>query len=245
MQIGGIQKTSLLDYPEKISAIVFTKGCNFHCGYCHNPELFLSNTGQALNASDFLEFLKTRQGKLDAVVITGGEPCLQKDLKEFILAVKNLEFLVKLDANGSFPEVLEEVLPHIDYVAMDIKAPLEDFKDGNKIEANREKTPLKKYQSITCSKIDTAKIQKSIELIMKSGVDYEFRTTVVKSQLGIEDFIKISEMIKGAKKYYLQKFLPTKLLNPEFEKETTYSDMEFSEIIRNIQHNFEEIKLRG
>mgnify|MGYP000643439005 CR=1 FL=1 len=143
------------------------------------------------------------------------------------------------------PEVLEEVLPHIDYVAMDIKAPLEDFKDGNKIEANREKTPLKKYQSITCSKIDTAKIQKSIELIMKSGVDYEFRTTVVKSQLGIEDFIKISEMIKGAKKYYLQKFLPTKLLNPEFEKETTYSDIEFSEIIRNIQHNFEEIKLRG
>lgn len=227
MQIGGIQKTSLLDYPEKISAIVFTKGCNFHCGYCHNPELFLSNTGQALNASDFLEFLKTRKGKLDAVVITGGEPCLQKDLKEFILAVKNLGFLVKLDTNGSFPEVLEEVLPHIDYVAMDIKAPFE------------------KYQSITCSKIDTAKIQKSIELIMKSGVDYEFRTTVVKSQLGIEDFIKISEMIKGAKKYYLQKFLPTKLLNPEFEKETTYSDIEFSEIIRNIQHNFEEIKLRG
>ena len=171
--------------------------------------------------------VRRRQGKLDAVVITGGEPCLQKDLKEFILAVKNLEFLVKLDTNGSFPEVLEEVLLHIDYVAMDIKAPFE------------------KYQSITCSKIDTAKIQKSIELIMKSGVDYEFRTTVVKSQLGIEDFIKISEMIKGAKKYYLQKFLPTKLLNPEFEKETTYSDMEFSEIIRNIQHNFEEIKLRG
>lgn len=227
MQIGGIQKTSLLDYPEKISTIVFTKGCNFHCGYCHNPELFLSNTGQALNASDFLEFLKSRQGKLDAVVITGGEPCLQKDLKEFILEIKKLGFLVKLDTNGSFPEVLEEVLPCVDYVAMDIKA------------------NLKKYQAITCSKIDIAKIEKSINLIMNSGVDYEFRTTVVKSQLGIEDFLKISEMIKGAKKYYLQKFLPTKLLNPEFEKETTYSDNEFAEIIEKIKHNFEKISLRG
>lgn len=227
MQIGGIQKTSLLDYPEKISTIVFTKGCNFHCGYCHNPELFLSNTGQALNASDFLEFLKSRQGKLDAVVITGGEPCLQKDLKEFILEIKKPGFLVKLDTNGSFPEVLEEVLPCVDYVAMDIKANLE------------------KYQAITRSKIDTAKIQKSINLIMNSGVDYEFRTTVVKSQLGIEDFLKISEMIKGAKKYYLQKFLPTKLLNPEFEKETTYSDNEFAEIIEKIKHNFEKISLRG
>lgn len=227
LQIGGIQKTSLLDYPEKISAIVFTKGCNFHCKYCHNPELFLSNTGQALSASDFLEFLKNRQGKLDAVVITGGEPCLQKDLKEFILEIKNLGFLVKLDTNGGFPEVLEEVLPLIDYVAMDIKAPFE------------------KYPLITCSKLDTAKIQKSIELIMNSNIDYEFRTTVVKSQLGLKDFLEISEIIKGAKKYYLQKFLPTKLLNPEFEKETTYSDIEFLEIIRNIQHNFKEIKLRS
>ena len=227
MQIGGIQKTSLLDYPEKISAIVFTKGCNFHCGYCHNPELFLSNTGQVLSDSDFLDFLKTRQGKLDAIVITGGEPCLQKDLKEFILKIKNLGFLVKLDTNGSFPEVLEDVLPYIDYVAMDIKAPLE------------------KYSSITCSKINTVKIQKSIELIMNSNIYYEFRTTVVKSQLGLKDFLKIAEMIKGTKKYYLQKFLPTKLLNPEFEKETTYSDIEFSEIIKNIQHNFEEINMRG
>ena len=227
MNIGGIQKTSLLDYPEKISAIVFTKGCNFRCGYCHNPELFDIQGNQELKASDFLEFLKTRKGKLDAVVITGGEPCLQKDLKEFIIAIKKLGFLVKLDTNGSFPEIIEKLLPHIDYIAMDIKGPLE------------------KYQKISSSQIDTEKILKSIKLIKNSGIDYEFRTTVVKSQLKIEDFENIAQMLKGAKKYYLQKFVPAKTLNPDFTKENTYSENEFAVIIKTIKNDFKELKLRG
>lgn len=227
MNIGGIQKTSLLDYPEKISAIVFTKGCNFRCGYCHNPELFDTQGNQELKASDFLEFLKTRKGKLDAVVITGGEPCLQKDLKEFIIKIKNLGFLVKLDTNGSFPEVLENILPYIDYIAMDIKGPLE------------------KYREISDSQIDTKKILKSIKLIMNSGIDHEFRTTVVKSQLQLEDFKKIAQMLKGAKKYYLQKFIPSKTLNPDFSKENTYTEKEFTEITKTIKNSFDDVKLRG
>lgn len=209
MIIGGLQKTSLLDFPEKIAAIVFTMGCNFRCGYCHNPELI---NGEA-KIEEVFEFLKTRQGKLDGVVITGGEPCLQKDLPEFIKQVKELGFAVKLDTNGSFPEMLEKVLPDLDYVAMDIKAPLE------------------KYSQIVNVDIDTSKILKSIEILKNGGVDYEFRTTVVKSQLSFEDFEKIGQLIQGAPRYYLQKFVASKILDKSLENEKTYSTEEFERII--------------
>lgn len=209
MIIGGLQKTSLLDFPEKIAAIVFTMGCNFRCGYCHNPELI---NGEA-KIEEVFEFLKTRQGKLDGVVITGGEPCLQKDLPEFIKQVKELGFAVKLDTNGSFPEMLEKVLPDLDYVAMDIKAPLE------------------KYSQIVNVDVDTSKILKSIEILKNGGVDYEFRTTVVKSQLSFEDFEKIGQLIQGAPRYYLQKFVASKILDKSLENEKTYSTEEFERII--------------
>lgn len=209
MIIGGLQKTSLLDFPEKIAAIVFTMGCNFRCGYCHNPELI---NGEA-KIEDVFEFLKTRQGKLDGVVITGGEPCLQKDLPEFIKQVKELGFAVKLDTNGSFPEMLEKVLPDLDYVAMDIKAPLE------------------KYSQIVNVDVDTSKILKSIEVLKNGGVDYEFRTTVVKSQLSFEDFEKIGQLIQGAPRYYLQRFEASKILDKSLENEKTYSIEEFERII--------------
>lgn len=209
MIIGGLQKTSLLDFPEKIAAIVFTMGCNFRCGYCHNPELI---NGEA-KIEEVFEFLKTRQGKLDGVVITGGEPCLQKDLPEFIKQVKELGFAVKLDTNGSFPEMLEKVLADLDYVAMDIKAPLE------------------KYSQIVNVDVDTSKILKSIEVLKNGGVDYEFRTTVVKSQLSFEDFEKIGQLIQGAPRYYLQRFEASKILDKSLENEKTYSTEEFERII--------------
>lgn len=209
MIIGGLQKTSLLDFPEKIAAIVFTMGCNFRCGYCHNPELI---NGEA-KIEEVFEFLKTRQGKLDGVVITGGEPCLQKDLPEFIKQVKELGFAVKLDTNGSFPEMLEKVLPDLDYVAMDIKAPLE------------------KYSQIVNVDVDTSKILKSIEVLKNGGVDYEFRTTVVKSQLSFEDFEKIGQLIQGVPRYYLQRFEASKILDKSLENEKTYSTEEFERII--------------
>lgn len=209
MIIGGLQKTSLLDFPEKIAAIVFTMGCNFRCGYCHNPELI---NGEA-KIEEVFEFLKTRQGKLDGVVITGGEPCLQKDLPEFIKQVKELGFAVKLDTNGSFPEMLEKVLADLDYVAMDIKAPLE------------------KYSQIVNVDVDTSKILKSIEVLKNGGVDYEFRTTVVKSQLSFEDFEKIGQLIQGAPRYYLQRFEASKILDKSLENEKTYSTEEFERVI--------------
>ena len=203
MQIGGVQKTSLLDFPDKISAIVFTQGCNFRCGYCHNPELIVLRNEPAWTTAGFFEFLETRKGKLDGVVITGGEPCLQ-----------------------TFPDKLQKSLPYIDYIAMDIKAPLD------------------KYSEITRVNVNCENIQKSIDIIMNCGIDYEFRTTVLKSQLTFGDFEKIGQLIKGAKKYYLQKFVASKTLDESLMNEKTYSNEEFEEIILLLNLNINNVVLR-
>ena len=213
-KLAGLQKTTFIDYPEKIACIVFTQGCNFRCGYCHNPELF-ENKEPVLSVPAFFEFLNKRKGKLDGVVITGGEPTLHgKDLIEFIKEVKSLGFLVKLDTNGTHPDVLQELLNEnlLDYIAMDIKA------------------PLAKYRTITQTDIDTKIIKKSIDMIMNSGVDYEFRTTIVKSQLSVEDLRQIGELIQGAKRYYMQKFLATKILDETLMSEESYTDEEFKNL---------------
>ncbi len=226
MLIGGLQKSSLVDYPSKICTVVFTIGCNFRCGYCHNPELIKKE--DCISENDFFEFIKSRQGKIDAIVISGGEPTLQEDLEDFIVKCHKLNFLIKLDTNGTNPEVLENLLSKnlLNYVAMDIKAPFE------------------KYPNITRRFLDIEKIKKSIEIIMTSGIDYEFRTTVVRSQLSIEDLTTISESIKGAKKYYLQKFNPKEVLDEKLKNEKTYSDTEFYEIARSLEKNIEKVGVR-
>ena len=230
MFIAGLQKSSLLDYPEKIAAIVFTQGCNFRCGYCHNPELLKisSDKHPFCSEEDFFEFLNRRKGKLDGVVVTGGEPCIHSDLEKFISKIKELGFLVKLDTNGTFPDRLGKLLDKklIDYVAMDIKAPLE------------------KYHKITGTLINKEQISNSVSLIKQSGIDYEFRTTVVKSQLIFEDFEKIGELLDGAKRYYLQKFVASKIYNQALINEKSYSDDEFAKIISLLKKNIDYVALR-
>src|SRR5574344_1156502 len=227
MQIGGLQKTSLLDYPKKISAIIFTKGCNFQCGYCHNPELFSSKTS-SISEEVLLEFLISRCGKLDGVVITGGEPTLQKDLPEFIKKIKEFGFLIKLDTNGTNPQILEKLLTQdlLDYVAMDIKSPFE------------------KYKFVTNSDIDIKNIKKSINLLLHGNIDYEFRTTVVKEQVNFLDFENIGQMIKGAKIYYLQKFVPSKTLDKSFMKFSTYSNEDFAKIKQILKKFVQTVVIR-
>lgn len=227
--IGGLQKSSLIDYPEKISAVIFTQGCNFKCPYCHNPELIKKKQETVKgNTEHILEFLKRRVDKLDAVVITGGEPTLQKGLPEFIKQIKDLGFLVKLDTNGTNPEILQNLLNEklLDYVAMDIKAPIE------------------KYSEVVKADVKAENILKSIEILKKSDLDYEFRTTVVKSQLLPKDFEEIGKLIKGCKKYYLQRFVPTKTLNKSFLKQKTYSDEEFLPIINTLKEYVKQVELR-
>ena len=187
MLIGGLQKSSLVDYPSKICTVVFTIGCNFRCGYCHNPELIKKE--DCISENDFFEFIKSRQGKIDAIVISGGEPTLQEDLEDFIVKCRKLNFLIKLDTNGTNPEVLKNLLSKnlLDYIAMDIKAPFE------------------KYPNITRRFLDIEKIKKSIEIIMTSGIDYEFRTTF-SPDLTVEDIEEICKRIKGAKAYSIQKY---------------------------------------
>lgn len=234
--IGGIQKTTLVDFPNKVAAIVFTQGCNFRCGYCHNP-LLLSKSHSELDSESFTKenffaFLKTRIGKLDGVVITGGEPTLQSGLYDFIKEIKQMGFEVKLDTNGTNPDVVERLINDnlLDYIAMDIKAPLEkypqivNFASLSKGEGVRERVDFLLNN-----------IQKSVNLIISSKIDYEFRTTVIKSQLSFDDFEKIGQMIKGAKRYYLQKFVSSEILDKDLKNAKTYTDQEFETLCQNLK----------
>ncbi len=201
MIIGGIQRFSLIDFPGKMSLIVFTRGCNFRCPYCHNPELVDPNRYvDALEEEQLWEFLQRRLHKLDAVVITGGEPTLHDGLELFIEKIKTMGFLVKLDSNGSNPRVLKNLLSEnlLDYVAMDIKAPLE------------------KYSEVTRMPVDVKRIEESITLIRQSHLDHEFRTTIAKNLLSEDDVLSIAKMLRGEKLYFLQNCVPTKVLDPHF-----------------------------
>lgn len=212
MIFGGLEKCTLIDYPGKVACMVYTIGCNFRCPYCHNPELVDETVTVKITEKEILAFLEDRKRMIDAVVITGGEPTMHGEaLLRFMKKVKAMGFLVKLDSNGTNPEILKKALNQklVDYIAMDIKS------------------PLSKYSQTVARPVDASAIRKSISIIMKSKVDYEFRTTVIKAQLAPEDFDEIGQEIRGAKKYFLQKFVPSKLLNPQFLRKATYSNEEF------------------
>lgn len=274
MNVGGLQKLSLLDYPEHLAAIIFTQGCNFHCHYCYNPQLVVpaphrpdevgagagpapprpspafrekrgsreAGAGPAplqsstegpdpnsskgsedeaqkghLNLSEdgLFEFLKLRQGILEAVVITGGEPTIHKDLPEFIAKIKKLGYLVKLDTNGANPEMLQKLIDDksIDYIAMDIKAPLD------------------KYEKVVGTKVFLPVLEKSVKIIKESNLPYEFRTTLVPDLLDEKDIEEIGELIKSAEKWYLQKFKSdTKLVDSGLESKQPYSEKVMEEM---------------
>jgi len=193
MRIGGLQKFSFIDYPNKTAAIIFTQGCNFRCEYCHNPELVYYNMFQVpMPEQQVLAFLESRKNQLDAVVITGGEPTLQSDLIDFIKKVKDMGFFVKLDTNGSNPQVLEAIINQklVDFIAMDIKAPFD------------------KYNLVCCVQVDIDNIKKSIDLIKKSGIDFLFRTTYDKSKLFDKDIQTVTDFLKVDNHYKVQKCNP-------------------------------------
>lgn len=230
MFFGGLQKFSLIDYPGRPCVIVFTIGCNFKCPYCHNPELIslTKKTFVIIPEQEILRFLETRKGKIDAVSITGGEPTLHDDLLNFMSKLKAMGFLIKLDSNGTRPLVLQEALDKklVDCLAMDVKA------------------PLAKYNSIVASPVVLEDIKKSIDLIKNSGIDYEFRTTIVKSLLSKEDILEIGNLVSGARRYYLQKFIPTKTYDSTFLTQTTYSDEEFETLRKEIAPKVQYCKVR-
>ncbi|MBQ8163256.1 MAG: anaerobic ribonucleoside-triphosphate reductase activating protein [Clostridia bacterium] len=190
MNIGGFQKMTMLDYPEKVACTVFTYGCNLRCPFCHNASLVIDEA-ELFPEEEILSYIEKRKRILDGVCISGGEPLLQKDIFDFMKKIKDIGLLVKLDTNGAYPDKLKEAieLGLVDYVAMDIKNSKEKYAKTTGIQ-----------------NLDIAPFEKSVKLLLEGRVDYEFRTTVVKQHHSIEDIKAIGEWIKGAKKYFLQNF---------------------------------------
>ncbi|MBR2965630.1 MAG: anaerobic ribonucleoside-triphosphate reductase activating protein [Clostridia bacterium] len=193
MTIMGLQKLTLLDFPGKIACTVFTGGCNFRCPFCHNASLVIpSKLGAAMPTEDFFDFLKKRQGILGGVCVSGGEPTLMFDLEDFLTRIKSMGFLVKLDTNGSRPEVLRSLVEKglIDYVAMDIK-----------------NSPDMYPKTVGVEGFDVAPILESAEYLMSGAVEFEFRTTLVEGHHTEREIRLIGEWLRGAPRYYLQNFV--------------------------------------
>ncbi|HUV81034.1 MAG TPA: anaerobic ribonucleoside-triphosphate reductase activating protein [Patescibacteria group bacterium] len=231
MQIGGLQKITLIDYPGKVATTVFLTGCNFRCPFCYSSELVLPEKIKRqpiISSRDFFKFLEKRKGLLEGVVICGGEPTLNEDLPQFCRKIKKLGYSVKIDTNGSNPEMLKKLIESglADYIAMDIKAPKEEYDESAGV------------------KVDVEKIQKSIDILKEGKVDYEFRSTIVPGLHTKEDVISMAEWLKGAKKYLLQDFRPEKTLNPEFEKIKSLPKEFLLEIKEKIAGYFEICEVR-
>ncbi len=227
---------TLIDYPGKIACTVFLMGCNYQCGFCHNPELVLPEVMEKhfpIPENDFFQFLKERKEYLDGVCIGGGEPTINPELPEFCRKIKKMGYQIKLDSNGSNPEMLNDLINKklIDYTAMDIKA------------------PRKKYPQLVGFKESSPnylvdKVEQSIDILKKGKIDYEFRTTVVPGLLNKKDILKIVDWLKPAKRYVLQVFRPGKTLDQKFEKIKPYPDEFFSSLEKTISPFFESVGIR-
>jgi len=273
MQIAGIQKTTLVDYPGKVAATIFTRGCSFRCPFCHNPELVLPEKFNPLILEEeILTFLNSRVGKLEGVCITGGEPTIQSDIIEFICKVKKMGFFVKLDTNGSQPERLREIIDkgNVDYIAMDIKSSLRKYEETTNVKKCRSRDLSCRHPELVSGSTDrhserseeslachsrfldchsreggnlVDNIQKSISLIMNSGIDYEFRTTVCHPLHEIEDFEEIRKLIKGAKRYFIQNFVKSKQIS-ELQKFKPFTDEELEKAKNTIKQYVKNVKIR-
>ena len=229
MRIQGLQKTTLLDYPEKVACTVFTAGCNFRCPFCHNASLVVNIPDESeITEEAFFSFLKKRQGILDGVCVTGGEPLLQPGIEDFIYKIKELGYAVKLDTNGSFPEKLRYLVEEklVDYVAMDIKNSLDAYDattgtDGRFLEA----------------------IEESVAFLKEGKVPYEFRTTVTKDLHTREHFEKIGQWIQGAEKYFLQFFVDSGDLIDS--KICGCDEEEMKEFLSTVKTYVPNVRLRG
>lgn len=227
MKIGGIIPFTLVDFPGRPAAVVFAAGCNLRCPFCHNPEL-VTGSGE-LDTAEVLAFLETRQGKLQGVCISGGEPTLYPGLVEFITQVKDLGFQVKLDTNGTSPQVLEELLGKglLDYVAMDVKSSLE------------------KYELACGKKVDPEKVVESVELLRSWEISYELRTTAVPGLVELSDLSSLGKWLGRVPKYVLQQFRPAKTLDPKLSTVKPYDAAWFNEAVKLAHGWADEVMVRG
>ncbi len=227
MKILGLQKLTLLDYPQKVACTIFLGGCNFKCPFCHNGNLVLGEFPQEFSEEEIFEFLKKRRKMLDGVCITGGEPLLSDSVFEFIRKIRELGYLVKLDTNGSFPERLKKAITEglVDYVAMDIK------------------NSKKMYPETVGADVNMDDISESVDFLKKGNVDYEFRTTIVKEYHTRESITRMAEWIKGAKRHFLQGFTDSECVIKKGLNECSPQTMqEFAEILKEY---VDSVEIRG
>ncbi|MFW6231084.1 MAG: anaerobic ribonucleoside-triphosphate reductase activating protein [Nanoarchaeota archaeon] len=228
MEFSGIQKTSAIDFPGRLCSILFTHGCMFRCHYCHNPDLVFGNDVKQIAEDDILDELNQRKNLVSAVSITGGEATLHKGLPDFIKRLKDDDFAVKIDTNGTNPDVVKELLPMLDFIAMDVKAVDQEH-----------------YKQTVGVPVDFDKIKESIKLIMGSGKEYEFRTTVVPKLFPLERFEELGQLLKGSKKHVLQQFVNKKTLNPEYTKEAPYTKEELEQAKMILEKYVDAVEIRG
>lgn len=233
MLISGIQQFTLLDYPDKTACIVFMPGCNFRCGYCHNPEFVLPERIAQLRSTFIPEtalfnFLNERKDILDGVVITGGEPTLMPDLIEFMGKIKSLGFLVKLDTNGTHPGIIAHALENgvVDYVAMDVK------------------TNLSEYAKLVGQQVVPERIAQSIEVLKQSNMPHEFRLTLIQEIHPPRVLKEIAAMLRSAQKVFLQTFRPGTTLNPIFANYHSFSDEQMHRIAILFRTTAKEVAIR-
>jgi pyruvate formate lyase activating enzyme len=230
VEIKGIEKFSSRDFPGHISSTVFLGGCTFRCPYCHNADLVLHpETIPNMAADYFLSYLDGRKGWLEAICFTGGEPLLHEDIEELIRVVRERGLLVKIDTNGSFPDRLEALLALglVDRVAMDVKAPLE------------------RYREVTRSNVDLERIVRCADLLRESGVKHTFRTTVVPGLVGKDDVIKIGEWLNGAAHYVVQQFVPQTTIDPAYLEVKPFGRAQLEEIAAAARPYFGEVRVEG
>ncbi len=229
MKFGGWQKVSFIDFPGRISTVLFTQGCNFRCQFCHNPTLVLPDAKtETIDEDTVLKYLAKRKGQLEGIVLTGGEPLIYSDAGRFMEKAKEIGYKVKLDTNGSFPELLEKLIQHglVDYVSQDIK------------------TDMNSYSDIVGRNIDNSKIKKSIEIIKNSGVAYEFRTTLVKGLVGENNLKRICSEVGKVSRYALQNFRPGNTLNKKLGENNCYNSKELAKMKEVVSRYAECVIIR-
>ena len=229
MVIGGLQKFSLSDFPGLISAIIFTRGCDFRCPYCHNPELVdPSRFASSIPLDEVMDFLRSRAGRLQGVVVTGGEPTIHPDLPAFLAGLKGMGFAVKLDTNGTNPGMLQRLAADrvLDYIAMDIKA------------------PPARYASTVQAPVAVKDLLLSVDLVRHSGIPHEFRTTFVEEFLSTTDVLAIAELVKGCQRYVLQPFRGGKVLDAGLKASEPENRIRLTEIARIVAAAGYTVELR-
>ncbi len=224
MKFSGLQKISLIDYPNKVASVLFTPGCNLRCGFCHNWRIAVNPQPPFLQEATALEMLEVRRKYVDSVVITGGEPCMHKELPKFLAKLKERGFQVKLDTNGFFPDTLEECLGNVDYVAMDVKTCAEKYK--------------------TLGATETSGLLRSVEILKTGKVLYEFRTTLVPELVTAQDVTCIGEVIKGTRTFAMQQFMPKDTLDKKFSSIRPYAPEVINGFAETMHRYAEDVILR-